>query len=47
LLNIDLSIRKGTFFLLIGENGSGKTSILSALIGELKIDLIEKPTFYI
>lgn len=47
LLGIDLAIRKGTFFLLIGDKGSGKTSLLSALFGELKIDLVEKPTFYV
>ena len=47
LMDISLKIKKGSFYLLIGDEGSGKSSLLAALYGELKIDLIEKPTFYI
>lgn len=35
LKNIDLSIRKGEFVCVIGDVGSGKSSLLSALIGDL------------
>jgi ABC transporter len=47
LVGINLKVKKGTFYLLIGEEGSGKTSLVSTLFGELKLELIEKPTFYI
>ena len=45
LKNIDLSIKKGEFVCVIGDVGSGKSSLLSTLIGDLllvKPSLIEK-----
>jgi len=36
--NITLKIEKGEFIYLIGETGSGKSSLLKALYGELAID---------
>ena len=36
--NITLKIENGEFLYLIGETGSGKSSLLKALYGELKID---------
>ena len=36
--NITLKIEKGEFIYLIGETGSGKSSLLKALYGELTID---------
>jgi len=36
--NITLKIEKGEFLYLIGETGSGKSSLLKALYGELKVD---------
>jgi len=36
--NITLKIEKGEFLYLIGETGSGKSSLLKALYGELAID---------
>ena len=35
LKSIDLNIKKGSFTVIIGECGSGKSSLLSALIGEM------------
>ena len=35
LKNLDLSIKKGEFVCIIGDVGSGKSSLLSALIGDL------------
>lgn len=36
LLNINLDIKKGEFILVMGSIGSGKTSLLSAIAGEIK-----------
>ena len=36
--NITLKINKGEFLYLIGETGSGKSSLLKALYGELRIN---------
>ena len=36
--NITLKIEKGEFLYLIGETGSGKSSLLKALYGELTVD---------
>jgi ABC-type lipoprotein export system ATPase subunit len=35
LKNINLSIKHGEFVCIIGDVGSGKSSLLSALIGDL------------
>lgn len=35
LNNIDLQIKKGEFVCVIGKVGSGKSSLLSAMIGDL------------
>jgi len=35
LKHLDLKIPKGTFYCIIGEVGSGKSSLLNALIGDL------------
>ena len=35
---VDLTINKGEFVFLIGKNGSGKSSFLKTLYGELKLD---------
>lgn len=35
LKNIDLKIKKGHFVCIIGKVGSGKSSLLSAMIGDL------------
>lgn len=35
LNNIDLSVRKGEFVCVIGDVGSGKSSLLSAIIGDM------------
>ena len=35
LKDIDISVKKGSFTVIIGETGSGKTSLLNAMIGEL------------
>ncbi len=37
LEKLDLSLKKGSFTVVIGEVGSGKSSLLSALIGEMKL----------
>lgn len=34
LKNIDLKVRKGEFLAIIGEVGSGKSSIISSVIGD-------------
>ncbi len=36
--NINLKIEKGEFLYLIGDTGSGKSSLLKALYGEIKVD---------
>ena len=36
LTDISFSIRQGEFVYLIGKTGSGKSSILQALIGEIR-----------
>lgn len=38
LKNINLSIKKGTIMGLIGKNGAGKTTMIKALLGLLKLD---------
>jgi len=35
LKDIDIKIKKGSFVCIIGKVGSGKSSLLSALIGDL------------
>ena len=35
LRDLDINIRKGEFVCVIGDVGSGKTSLLSAIIGEM------------
>lgn len=35
LRNLDIKIKKGSFTVIIGECGSGKTSLLNAMIGEM------------
>ena len=37
--NANLKIEKGEFLYLIGDTGSGKSSLLKALYGEIKIDI--------
>jgi cell division transport system ATP-binding protein len=37
LNNVSLSLNKGEFFYLIGKTGSGKSSLLKVLYGEIKI----------
>ena len=37
--NANLKIEKGEFLYLIGDTGSGKSSLLKALYGEIKIDV--------
>ncbi len=36
--NINLTVRKGDFLIIIGENGSGKTSFINAIYSKLHID---------
>ncbi len=38
LSEVSLSVRKGEFVYLIGKTGSGKSSLLKVLYGELKIN---------
>ena len=35
LKDIDIDVKKGQFVVIVGETGSGKTSLLNAMIGEL------------
>ena len=35
LKDIDISVKKGSFVVIIGETGSGKTTLLNSMIGEL------------
>ena len=35
LKDLDIKVKKGSFVVIIGETGSGKTSLLNALIGEM------------
>ena len=35
LQDLDIKIKKGSFVVIVGETGSGKTSLLNALIGEM------------
>ncbi|KAJ3007140.1 UNVERIFIED_CONTAM: ATP-binding cassette sub- C member 8, partial [Siphonaria sp. JEL0065] len=37
LVDIDLKIEKGTFVVVIGQVGSGKSSLLSAILGDLQM----------
>lgn len=37
LKNINLSVKKGELVAIVGKVGSGKSSVLSALLGEKKI----------
>lgn len=36
LKDIDLNVRTGEFLCIVGEIGSGKSSLLSSVIGDLK-----------
>ncbi len=38
LSDVDIKINKGDFFYLIGQTGSGKSSLLKTLYGELKLE---------
>ena len=38
LKDIDLTIRKGTLTAIVGPVGSGKSSLIGALLGELEVD---------
>lgn len=38
LSDVDIKINKGEFFYLIGQTGSGKSSLLKTLYGELKLE---------
>jgi cell division transport system ATP-binding protein len=38
LSDVDIEIRKGEFWYLIGQTGSGKSSLLKTMYGELKLD---------
>ena len=38
LNNVDLKVMKGEFVYLIGKTGSGKSSLLKTLYGELQLD---------
>lgn len=40
LKNIDLTIKKGQFVAIIGKVGSGKSSLLHAILGEIEKDVI-------
>jgi len=35
LKNIDLKVKKGQFICIVGKNGSGKSSLLNAVNGEM------------
>ena len=35
LKSIDLKVRRGEFVAIVGEVGSGKSSLISALIGDM------------
>ena len=35
LKDIDLEVKRGEFVIIVGEIGSGKTSLISAILGEL------------
>ena len=35
LKDLDIKVKKGSFVVIIGETGSGKTNLLNALIGEM------------
>jgi len=35
LKDLDIKVKKGSFVVIIGETGSGKTSLLNAMIGEM------------
>lgn len=47
LKDIDLTIKKGNFCFVLGTPSSGKSSLLKALAGEMKIDVKSKPYFKI
>ena len=47
LKNIDLKIAKGSFVAIVGEIGSGKSSLMNALLDEMRFDENDKPTVVI
>ena len=42
LRQLDLEIKKGEFVIIIGEIGSGKSSLLNAMLGQLLADSAKK-----
>ena len=44
LINLNLEVKKGDACFILGTASSGKSSLLKALIGEMKLDVKPKPT---
>lgn len=47
LKDINLEIRKGSFVSIVGDVGSGKSSLIQALIGEMLYDSENHPSINI